>query len=137
MTYLVKIMNSTVETEIRQREGNRSNCLSYHMYDIYVGIIGSFNVIDYAFCSLFMILLTVHDSGYSKITIEIFKFQRIWLASIHYTFMQVIILLNLKFKKKKIPVYIYTPLSHFTNCTLQNVRRYLKNIHINIYECQM
>lgn len=48
-------MNSTVETEIRQREGNRSNCLSYHMYDIYVGIIGSFNVIDYAFCSLFMI----------------------------------------------------------------------------------
>lgn len=48
-------MNSTVETEIRQREGNRSNCLSYHMYDIYVGIIGSFNVIDYAVCSLFMI----------------------------------------------------------------------------------
>lgn len=48
-------MNSTVETDIQWRGGNISNCPSYHMYDIYVGIIGSFNVIDYTFCQLFMI----------------------------------------------------------------------------------
>lgn len=48
-------MNFIVEIEIRRREGNRLNCLSYYMYDIYVGIIGSFNVIDYVFCLLFMI----------------------------------------------------------------------------------